>query len=373
MIVRLLTLLLTAGAFCHAQPVRVVTWNLQWFPGKSPASNPEAAAAHIAEVRKALAEIRPDILVLQEVSGETPVAEAISVLPGFKVAVVSRFRTGSGLIDGQQIAICSKFPATHVFSAPWDRGWAGAPRGFAFAAFDCDGIVVNVYGLHLKSNLGDPAGNTAKREDAIEQLLKHQQEMQAAEPSAERWVVCGDFNTSDANPAVPSERTFPKMTAAGFYWTFDGVPFAKRITCPAKGRYPDACFDHVFVRGLDKPVASPLGTIGGSDHLPVSVDLDLRAKWTRDGMLRSADESLLERFADAKEQRQSGKLSAVEYAAAVNKLRSRELEIFAAVRNHEFKNLTESNYWHRGRLKFPSSIEMELQALKEPGTGTPRR
>jgi len=29
--------------------------------------------------------------------------------------------------------------------------------------------VVNVYGLHLNSNLGDPAGNTAKREDAVEQ------------------------------------------------------------------------------------------------------------------------------------------------------------------------------------------------------------
>jgi endonuclease/exonuclease/phosphatase family metal-dependent hydrolase len=180
------------------------------------------------------------------------------------------------LIDGQQIAICSRFPAIRVFSEPWARGWAGAPRGFAFATLDCGGgTALNIYGLHLKSNLGDPNGNTAKREDAMEQLLKHQKEMQALDPAATRWLVCGDFNTSEKNPNVPSERTFPLILNAGFFWTFDGVPFKDRVTCPAKGRYPDACFDHIFVRGLGKPVAAPLRQFVGSDHLPVAVDLDL--------------------------------------------------------------------------------------------------
>jgi len=65
MIVRLLLLLLAVSSLCHGQqPVRVVTWNLQWFPGKSPSSNPQEASAHIQEVRKALIEIKPDILVL---------------------------------------------------------------------------------------------------------------------------------------------------------------------------------------------------------------------------------------------------------------------------------------------------------------------
>ena len=151
-------------------------------------------------------------------------------------------------------------------------------RGFAYAAFDCGGTVLNVYGLDLKSNIGDPEGNTAKREDAVEQLLKHQKDMQAADPSAipGRWVVCGDFNTSEVNAAVPSERTFPLMLKAGFYWTYDGIPLEIRITCPGKGRYPPACFDHVFTLGLGKPVATPLRNISGSDHLPVSVDLEIR-------------------------------------------------------------------------------------------------
>ena len=258
--------------------MRVVTWNLQWFPGKSPSSNPQEASAHIEEVRKSLIEINPDILVLQEVSGETPVQEAVSILPDFKVAVVSRFKTKGGFIDGQQIAICSRFPAKRVFSEQWAKGWAEAPRGFAFAAIDCGGVTVNIYGIHLKSNIGDPAGNTAKREDAVEQLLKHQQDMRREDPSASRWVVCGDFNTSEKNELVPSERTFPLMLKAGYFWTFEGVPFKRRITCPSKGRYPDACFDHIFVMGLGRPVATPLVKIGGSDHLPVAVDLDLRAR-----------------------------------------------------------------------------------------------
>ena len=222
MITRLLTLLLAACTLCLGQPVRIVTWNLQWFPGKSPTSKPDAAAAHIAEVRKALAEIQPDILVLQEVSGEAPVAEAISILPDYKVAVISRFKNAAGLLDGQQIAICSRFAATRVFSSRWDKGWAGAPRGFAYAAFDCDGTVVNVYGLHLKSNIGDPEGNTAKREDAIEQLIKHQQEMQAQDLSANRWIVCGDFNTCETNISVPAANVLSAPYVILDFDSFDG-------------------------------------------------------------------------------------------------------------------------------------------------------
>jgi endonuclease/exonuclease/phosphatase family metal-dependent hydrolase len=151
---------------CHDEIIAQAMPNAQLFKKR-------CTSAHIEEVRKALIEIKPDILVLQEVSGETPVQEAISILPGFKVAVVSRFKTKGGFIDGQQIAICSRFPAKRVFSEQWAKGWADAPRGFAFAAFDCGGVTVNVYGLHLKSNLGDPPLNTAKYEDAVEQLLKH--------------------------------------------------------------------------------------------------------------------------------------------------------------------------------------------------------
>ena len=46
-------------------------------------------------------------------------------------------------------------------------------------------------------------------------------------------------------------------------------------------------------------------------------------------------------------------------------LRAREVELFALVRAHSFTDLTESNYWHRGRLKFPGDLEQLLRRLAE--------
>ena len=46
-------------------------------------------------------------------------------------------------------------------------------------------------------------------------------------------------------------------------------------------------------------------------------------------------------------------------------LRAREVELFAIVRAHSFTDLTESNYWHRSRLKFPGDLEQLLRRLAE--------
>ena len=53
-------------------------------------------------------------------------------------------------------------------------------------------------------------------------------------------------------------------------------------------------------------------------------------------------------------------------------LRAREVELFALVRAHSFTDLTESNYWHRGRLKFPGDLEQLLRRLAEgPSSNAP--
>jgi len=53
-------------------------------------------------------------------------------------------------------------------------------------------------------------------------------------------------------------------------------------------------------------------------------------------------------------------------------LRAREVELFALVRAHSFTDLTESNYWHRGRLKFPGDLEQLLRRLaEEPPSNAP--
>ena len=53
-------------------------------------------------------------------------------------------------------------------------------------------------------------------------------------------------------------------------------------------------------------------------------------------------------------------------------LRAREVELFAIVRAHSFTDLTESNYWHRGRLKFPGDLEQLLRRLaQDPSSKAP--
>ena len=263
----------TSAGHAKEQTVRLVTWNLQWFPGKSPYAKPDAVRSHINELREAVLAMQPDVLVLQEVSNEQALSEALSGSAGLTLAVMSRFKNAAGFPDGQQLAIFSKFPAEFVYSSAWEHGWAGPPRGFAYAALKLEHGTVNVVGLHLKSNLGDPQGNTAKREDAAGQVLEYLRTTQAQtkQPDA-KVIVCGDFNTDWENREVPSERTFKLLAEAGYFWSFEGIPHKLRITCPAKGRYPAACFDHVFMKNLGRPVASPVGSVTGSDHLPVTVD-----------------------------------------------------------------------------------------------------
>lgn len=91
-----------------------------------------------------------------------------------------------------------------------------------------------------------------------------------------------------------------------------------------------------------------------------------------DSVLRERDAALL-REIDALTSRcatvWSGNRECVEAAC---RLRTRELDLFAEVRAHTFTDITESNYWHRGRLKFPGDLEQLFQRLpREPQASAP--
>ncbi len=251
--------------------VRVVTWNLEWFPGKKMVASQEEKDRHFLEVAAVLPQFRADIIVLQEVRNDEAAERLAKLLPGFQVHVTSRFKDSfNGQIGEQQIVIMSRFPANAAWAESWKRGWANAPRGYAYTKLMFGTKPLHVYGLHLKSNLGNPVQNTSKREDAIEQLMEHVQSQ--AKPE-EGVVVCGDFNTSKEQVNVAADTTLQKIEAAGFFWAFEGILFEHRITVPRKGSYPDACFDHIYVRDLGRPAANVLKNTPGSDHFPVVVDL----------------------------------------------------------------------------------------------------
>ncbi len=85
----------------------------------------------------------------------------------------------------------------------------------------------------------------------------------------------GDFNTNKDQIDFSSEKTFKIFKENGFSSGFENIPLSERVTLPSKGRYPDATFDYIFVKGLGEKFIKP--TIMNShisDHMPVNLTLD---------------------------------------------------------------------------------------------------
>lgn len=83
-----------------------------------------------------------------------------------------------------------------------------------------------------------------------------------------------------------------------------------------------------------------------------------------DASFRMRDEALLERFAALEGRCAPRWADHPGCVAGLRELRAEEELLFDEVRGHHFADPTESNYWHRGRLKFPGRIEQALDGLE---------
>lgn len=261
-----------------AGDIRVVSWNLQWFPGHKPETTTEIAAEHMAAAKKVIAELKPDVLMLQEVRTWQAAAELCETVPGLTTHVTTAFDKGTLNARPQNQVVAARMESDAAWSAKWVGGNYGPPRGFAFAALDAGGgRFLLCWSLHLKSNLGVFDENVAMRVESARQLIAHIRDMVALYgkrgPCA--VIVAGDLNTSVDDPKFASDPTMSGLLKSGLWWTHTGVPFAKRTTIPGDGGYKDNCFDHILTAGLGQPVAFVQSHPGISDHNPVIVDIDL--------------------------------------------------------------------------------------------------
>ena len=266
-----------------ADQIKVVTWNLHWFPSgsKSGYAPPEDEKKRISEAAVILEKENPDIIVLEEVRDYAACDElAKAIGPEYQVIVCASFRNnfggGSGL---QQVAILSKHPAQSAWYEEWKNfGVVDPPRGFAFAHFKIGGKDVAVYGVHFKSNFTkgpqfkDRQLNILKRELAAEQLLAHEAGLaKMLGQDFEAVVVAGDFNTTKDQLEFASEKTLEIFKDMGFFSGFESLPLSKRVTIEGKGRYPDATFDYIFAKGFKNNSDIPNIVISpASDHGLVS-------------------------------------------------------------------------------------------------------
>ncbi len=264
--------------------VKVVSWNLEWFPGHRPTASAAEADEHMKQAQAALKEINPDIFIGIEVRDWASFNELVSVVPGLTTHVVSNFiDPETAVIRPQQIGIASKLKCIGADSEPWKANVPLTPRGFSFAALEQkDGTLLMVYGNHFKSNRGTGTDEAAKqvadmRNDQAKQLLAHQPIIEKAFEGKKisGWIAAGDFNTNTDNQ-FPLCHAVELLTAGGFRNTWEGIDKEKRLTWRGDktGKFQPTTFDYIFTKGLgdltDAMIDSPREV---SDHHAITVPL----------------------------------------------------------------------------------------------------
>jgi hypothetical protein len=87
------------------------------------------------------------------------------------------------------------------------------------------------------------------------------------------------------------------------------------------------------------------------------------ADQTCDRIFRLRAESLDELLHSAQDARQRGVLPTSAYVPTVDWLFAQEQQLYIDARAHHFEDVTEATYWQRSRLKFPSSIDQQHDAV----------
>lgn len=262
-----------------APPLKVVSWNIEWFPGKRPTASAEEADKHMKDARAVLKKLDPDVFVATEIRDWASFQELISVVPGLVTHVVSNFvDPETGEIRPQQIGIASKLTCRAAAWEAWKANVPNPARGFSFAALEeKDGGLLMIYGNHFKSNRGEPAEVAAMRNDQARQLAGQRSVIEKAflGRKISGWILAGDFNTNH-DGQFPGCNVVADLTAAGFYNTWANTPQKKRLTWRARpdGKYASTTFDYFFTLGLGTPTAILLDTpMDVSDHCAIALAL----------------------------------------------------------------------------------------------------
>ena len=257
--------------------IRAAFWNVKWFPGGRPNASAAERTRQIRAVHADIAKLNADVIGFEEVRDWDSAALAVKPLDGFKVDVCATFPPREGQKDTQQVAIASRLQPISAWSESWKAGRAiTPPRGFAFAAYELQPrVLLLVYAVHLKSNLGEVVEDIAIREESIRQLRAHMKAMAQAYASLGTitWLIGGDFNTAPDDPRFNDEQTTRGLTDDGFAWVWQNIPAAQRVTLPPDSRFPAACFDHIFVRGAKLKSAEVVPTsAASSDHRAIRAE-----------------------------------------------------------------------------------------------------
>lgn len=284
--------------------LRICSYNVENFTdgvGDGDARAPATALRHARAAAALLDEIRPDVVVLQEVENEQAVRllnDALAV--PFPVGYMTRFRNRDGQTDKLNIAVLSRVPLLEATELDFGalRGRGCPPRGALRFLVDLgDGRALLVYGVHLKSNFGRRTKNIVQRHNALRFVAQDARVLAGGIGRKVEMMVLGDVNTDPEGRGFAGDRSLDPL--AGWVDLWRGRPLEERVTVPTRHGDPavefePATFDRFFVspdlrvapwvagepgslqRGVDTSNVHALPgetDLHVSDHYPVYVDL----------------------------------------------------------------------------------------------------
>lgn len=243
--------------------LRVMSYNVHSCMGMDGRLAPERIA-------RVIARYQPDVVALQELDvgkhrtrhahQAMRIAEQLQMECHFHPAMqVDEEEYGDAILTNLPIVRTRK----GTLATPLERR-GSEPRGVLWLTLDVEGLLVQVFNTHLGLY-------AAERKQQVDELLSG--DWLNHENCTGPVIVCGDFNATPGSSTV--QRLWQMLNGRRM-----GGDNRYQNTFP--GRWPCACIDYVLVNGSACVVRTQVPQSElirlASDHLPVIVDLVLKAE-----------------------------------------------------------------------------------------------
>jgi endonuclease/exonuclease/phosphatase family metal-dependent hydrolase len=214
--------------------------------------------ASLARIGTSLAEMKADVVLLQEVdrhrakSGYADQPAVLAKALGMTYAYGVNVRVGS---QEYGTAILSRFPIISGENTPLPNASGRQPRGLLHAVISVEGIELSVFNTHLDFHGGSLKGTQMKRAAAL-----------IATDTRPR-LVGGDLNSKPGSVAVAAAHSVADDP-------FATVARTSANTSPENS--PRSRIDYLFQRGNGlRPLGADVPAVALSDHRPVRVAYEL--------------------------------------------------------------------------------------------------
>jgi endonuclease/exonuclease/phosphatase family metal-dependent hydrolase len=202
-----------------SQSLRIVDWNVEAL------FEPSAAQDRSEDFQKFVDDLKPDILLLQEVTKLATVEKVRDLmgLEGYHIVMSDFEQNDSGRFNALEVAILSRLPLVNVLE--FDRSpdnqtgdpdeqklervdllgiaETGTSRGFLYAEAPEANLIVIV--THLKSSnglIGEPDRQNAQKRELVAAAIAEQvNDILMREGNAQTVLVAGDFNVGETDAA----------------------------------------------------------------------------------------------------------------------------------------------------------------------------